>query len=109
MSGLGLIKGQVKKIQAPGLKVPHMGWNSLQIRAQREQMDLFAGLGEHPYVYFVHSYHAVPEDGDVVTARTDYGSLLTAAVAQGNVQATQFHPEKSGDVGLKILRNFLEG
>lgn len=107
--GLGLIKGQVRRIQAPGLKVPHMGWNSLQIRAKREQTDLFAELGEHPYVYFVHSYHAVPEDGDVVTARTDYGSLLTAAVAQGNVQATQFHPEKSGDVGLKILRNFLEG
>lgn len=107
--GLGLIKGKVRRIQAPGLKVPHMGWNSLHIRAQREQTDLFRGLGEQPYVYFVHSFHAVPADPSVVTAQTDYGSTLTAAVAQGNIQATQFHPEKSGDVGLKILRNFLEG
>jgi glutamine amidotransferase len=83
-----------------------MGWNSLHIR---QQSPLLKYTQEGDYVYFVHSYHAVPEDGDVVTARTDYGSLLTAAVAQGNVQATQFHPEKSGDVGLKILRNFLEG
>ena len=60
-------------------------------------------------MYFVHSYHAVPEDAAIITATTSYGSELTAAVAKGNVQATQFHPEKSGDVGLKILRNFMEG
>ena len=106
--GLGLIPGLVKKIQAPGLKVPHMGWNSLAIREPRQKADLFAGLGEKPYVYFVHSYHAVPEDPAVITSVTEYGEQLTASVAKGNVQATQFHPEKSGDVGLHILKNFIE-
>lgn len=105
--GLGLIPGMVKKIQAPGLKIPHMGWNSLDIRANREPCDLFHGLSEHPYVYFVHSYHAVPEDPSVITSTTEYGERLTASVAVGNLQATQFHPEKSGDVGLSILRNFI--
>ncbi len=106
--GLGLIHGMVKKINAPGLKIPHMGWNSLTIRESREPRDLFHGLQEHPYVYFVHSYHAVPDDPAVITATTEYGEQLTASVAVGNLQATQFHPEKSGDVGLKILRNFIE-
>ena len=71
--GLGLIHGMVKKIQAPDLKIPHMGWNSLTIRAEREPHDLFQGLAEHPYVYFVHSYHAVPDDPSVITATTEYG------------------------------------
>ena len=106
--GLGLIHGMVKKIQAPGLKVPHMGWNSIKVREPREKLDLFKGLSDKPYVYFVHSYHAVPEDKSVITATTEYGEQLTASVAVGNLQATQFHPEKSGDVGLKILRNFIE-
>lgn len=106
--GLGLIRGLVKKIQAPGLKVPHMGWNSLTIREPRQETDLFKGLGEKPYVYFVHSYHAVPEDVSVITSVTEYGEQLTASVAKGNIQATQFHPEKSGDVGLHILKNFIE-
>ncbi|MBQ7479631.1 MAG: imidazole glycerol phosphate synthase subunit HisH [Selenomonadaceae bacterium] len=107
--GLGLLPGMVRKIEAPGLKVPHMGWNSLDFREPGQEADLFAGLERNPYVYFVHSYHAVPEDAAIITATTSYGSELTAAVAKGNVQATQFHPEKSGDVGLKILRNFIEG
>lgn len=106
--GLGLLPGTVRKIHAPGLKVPHMGWNSLTVREPREHVDLFRGLSPAPYVYFVHSYHAVPENPDVVTAWTDYGGRLTAAVAQGNIQATQFHPEKSGDVGLKIIENFIK-
>lgn len=107
--GLGLIPGMVKKINAPGLKIPHMGWNSLSVRNPREQRDLFHGLQEHPYVYFVHSYHAVPDDPSVITSTTEYGEQLTASVAVGNLQATQFHPEKSGDVGLSILKNFIEG
>ena len=107
--GLGLIHGMVKKINAPCLKIPHMGWNSLTIREKREPRDLFHGLQEHPYVYFVHSYHAVPDDPAVITATTEYGEQLTASVAVGNLQATQFHPEKSGDVGLSILKNFIEG
>lgn len=107
--GLGLIHGMVRKIQALGLKVPHMGWNSIKVREPREKTDLFRGLSDKPYVYFVHSYHAVPEDKSVITATTEYGEPLTAAVARGNIQATQFHPEKSGDVGLAILKNFVEG
>ena len=90
--GLGLIHGMVRKIQALGLKVPHMGWNSIKVREPREKTDLFRGLSDKPYVYFVHSYHAVPEDKSVITATTEYGEPLTAAVACGNIQATQFHP-----------------
>lgn len=106
--GLGIISGRIKKINAPTLKVPHIGWNSLEVRAPRQRNDLFAGVSQSSYVYFVHSYHAVPDDGSVITATTEYGEKLTAAVALGNVQATQFHPEKSGDVGLKIIKNFIE-
>ncbi len=109
VAGLGLLKGKVRRIQASGLKVPHMGWNSLTIKSPRQPLDLFQGLSEKPYVYFVHSYHAVPQDSSIVTATTEYGSELTAAVAKGNIQATQFHPEKSGDVGLAILKNFING
>ncbi len=104
--GLGIFKGMVRKIQAPGLKVPHMGWNSVDFAEPRHP--LFANLGEHPYFYFVHSYHCVPEDGSITTATTEYGEKLTAAVARDNVMATQFHPEKSGDVGLQVLKNFIE-
>ena len=104
--GLGIFKGMVSKINAPELKVPHMGWNSLDFSEPR--LPLYDGLNEHPYVYFVHSYHAVPEDKSIITATTEYGETLTAAVAKDNIMATQFHPEKSGDVGLKILQNFIE-
>lgn len=107
--GLGFFKGMVKKIQAPGLKVPHMGWNALEIRPERENVDLFKGLNDKPYVYFVHSYHAVPADKSIITSVTQYNEEITASVAKDNIQATQFHPEKSGDVGLTILKNFLEG
>jgi glutamine amidotransferase len=86
-----------------------MGWNSLTGRESQQKINLFQGLAEHPYVYFVHSYHAVPAEPEIITATTEYGETLTAAVAKGNVQATQFHPEKSGDVGLRILKNFVRG
>ena len=104
-AGLGILRGKVKRIQAPGLKVPHMGWNSLSARGERGTK-LLQGLPEQPYVYFVHSYHAVPEEEDVIAATTEYGEVLTAAVMKENIWATQFHPEKSGDVGLNILKNF---
>ncbi len=107
--GLGLLAGSVRKIHAQDLKIPHMGWNSIEIKKPKQQYDIFQGLTEKPYVYFVHSYHAVPADPSVVTATTTYGEQLTAAVQKGNLIATQFHPEKSGDVGLRILKNFLEG
>lgn len=102
--GLGIFKGKVKKIFAPGLKVPHMGWNSLDFGAKSP---LFSGFSENPYVYFVHSYQAVPEDSRLVTAYCEYGGKVTAAVGCGNVQAVQFHPEKSSGAGLSILRNFV--
>ena len=103
--GLGIFPGQVKLIEAPGLKIPHMGWNSL---TWRQESILFRGLPAGSFVYFVHSYHAVPEDASLVTAVTEYGGAVTAAVGKGNVQAVQFHPEKSGTVGLQILKNFKE-
>lgn len=104
--GLGFFKGMVRRIQASGLKVPHMGWNSVTFSEPRHP--LFEHLGEHPYFYFVHSYHCVPEDGTIITAVAEYGESLTAAVARGNIMGTQFHPEKSGDVGLQVLKNFIE-
>lgn len=107
--GLGILPGMVRRIKAEGLKIPHIGWNSLRINEPRQMLDLFRDTGENPFVYFVHSYHAVPADSNIVTASTVYGERLTAAVARGNVQATQFHPEKSGDVGLKLLANFVKG
>lgn len=103
--GLGILKGVVKKIAAPGFKVPHMGWNLLQVK---RAVPLFHGMPESAYVYFVHSYHAVPDDPSQITAITEYGGTVTAAVGFKNVQAMQFHPEKSSNVGMKILRNFVE-
>lgn len=105
VKGLGIFPGMVRKIIAPALKIPHMGWNSLQISSDSQ---LFDKLSAEPYVYFVHSYHAVPEDATVITAITDYGGPVTAAVGRGNIQAVQFHPEKSGTVGLAMLANFKE-
>ena len=105
VAGLGVFKGLVRKIVAPGLKIPHMGWNNLEYRTSSP---LFQGLPPAAYVYFVHSYHAVPTDAACITAVTDYGGPVTAAVGRGLVQAVQFHPEKSSAVGLKILANFKE-
>lgn len=104
VDGLGILPGKVCEIIAPGLKIPHMGWNSLELRTASP---LFTGLPPAPYVYFVHSYHAVPDDAGIVTAVTDYGGAVTAAVGRGNVQAVQFHPEKSSAAGLTMLANFL--
>ena len=105
LAGLGIYKGMVRKIAAPGLKIPHMGWNNLEYRTSSS---LFQGLPPAAYVYFVHSFHAVPTDESCITAVTDYGGQVTAAVGRGLVQAVQFHPEKSSSVGLKILANFKE-
>jgi imidazole glycerol-phosphate synthase subunit HisH len=101
-TGLGVLKGQVVPLPRDKI-VPHMGWNNLDIKIADP---LFTGLPQEPYVYFVHSYHAAPEDAAIISATTGYGIDVTAAVQCGNVFATQFHPEKSGDTGLAILRNF---
>lgn len=109
VEGLGIFKGRVRKIHAPGLKIPHMGWNSLSINEKASvKIDLFKNIRKNPYVYFVHSYYAVPEDKSVITAKTVYGEEIAAAVGKDNVIATQFHPEKSGDIGLAIIKNFVE-
>ena len=113
VKGLSVFKGEIKKIRAGDLKIPHMGWNSLTIGRKNNLVKfgaskLLAGLNDKPYFYFVHSYHAVPSNENLVTATTDYGENVTAAVELGKVFATQFHPEKSGDVGLRVLKNFVE-
>ena len=100
--GLGLIRGSVKRIQTE-YKLPHIGWNSL---AFQNSSPLFRGLEDGVYVYFVHSYCARAEHEEDVIARTEYGASVAAAVAHGGVYGCQFHPEKSGEAGLAILRNF---
>jgi glutamine amidotransferase len=101
-NGLAFFKG--KNVWLPGsVKVPHMGWNTLNIVQQNE---LFEGIAEGVYVYFVHSLYPVPSDKTIVCTQTDYGATFTSAVASKNIYGTQFHPEKSGEIGLQILRNF---
>ncbi len=105
--GLGLIRGSVRPIAdviPEGYKIPHIGWNLLKFK---KESPLFKYIKEDDYVYFVHSYYAAECD-DSVIAVTEYGAELTAAVANGNVYGCQFHPEKSGEVGMKILKAFVE-
>lgn len=104
VEGLGILKGKIVKIPENGdLKVPHMGWNSLRFRNEGR---LFANLPQDSYVYFVHSYYLQAEEEEIVKATTDYSTCIHASVEKDNVFACQFHPEKSSDVGLKILENF---
>ena len=105
VEGLGVLKGEILRIpEQEGLKLPHMGWNSLKLQNNGR---LFQGLEEDPYVYFVHSYYLKAEDESIVKATTEYSTLIHASVEQGNVFACQFHPEKSSDTGLRILENFV--
>jgi imidazole glycerol-phosphate synthase subunit HisH len=101
-NGLSLFKGKTVRLPST-VKVPHMGWNTLNMVKQNE---LFDGIAEGSYVYFVHSLYPVPADKTIVCTQTEYGTTFTSAVATKNVYGTQFHPEKSGDLGLKILKNF---
>ena len=104
--GLGILKGRIRRIPAGEYKkIPHMGWNSLLYPNKGR---LFEGIGENPYVYFVHSYYLEADDRSSVVATTQYNTLIDASVESGNVFACQFHPEKSGDVGLRILDNFVK-
>ena len=108
--GLGLIKGEVRPIAeviGEGLKIPHIGWNALNFPKNKEKNEIFKYLNEGDFVYFVHSYYGADCDESVI-ATSEYGAHLTAAVASGNVYGCQFHPEKSGEVGLKILKAFCE-
>ena len=102
--GLGILKGEILRIPPKeGLKIPHMGWNSLNIKPQAR---LFDGISNNSYVYFVHSYYLKAEDENIVAASTEYSTHIHASVESGNIFACQFHPEKSSDVGLRILKNF---
>jgi glutamine amidotransferase len=102
--GLGILRGKVVRFaEQPGLKIPHMGWNSLDVARRHAVLD---GIPDGAHFYFVHSYHVVPEDDAIVAARTDYGGPFVSIVARDNVFATQFHPEKSQRAGLKLLSNF---
>jgi glutamine amidotransferase len=100
--GLGFFKGKVVRLQSD-LKIPHIGWNTLNFV---KSCELFDGIPEGIYVYFVHSFYSVPSDESIVCTRTTYGATFVSAVADKNVCGLQFHPEKSGDIGLQILRNF---
>lgn len=101
-SGLNLINGSIKKIK-DSVKVPHMGWNSLIIK---KNCPLIDGIDDGSYVYFVHSYYAEVKQDNILNAYTTYGTDIPAVISSGNLYGTQFHPEKSGSVGLKILKNF---
>ncbi len=104
VEGLSLLRGSVVRFSSEhGLKIPHIGWNSLQLQNDGR---LFRGIEDGSYVYFVHSYYLKAEDTSIVKATTSYGDTVHASVEQGNIFACQFHPEKSSSVGLSILRNF---
>ena len=105
VEGLGILKGEILRIpDSQGLKVPHIGWNALSFPNEGR---LFRGISEESYVYFVHSYYLKAEDARIVTATTEYGTHIHASVEKDNVFACQFHPEKSSDIGLRILENFI--
>ncbi|MEK7354469.1 MAG: imidazole glycerol phosphate synthase subunit HisH [Chloroflexota bacterium] len=104
---LGIIPGRVRKLPLEGkdLKIPHMGWNQVK---QKISHPIFEGVPDEANFYFVHSYYAEPEDKSLVAGETDYGISFCSVLARGNLVATQFHPEKSGDIGLKIYDNFIK-
>lgn len=105
VKGLGILPGKIKRIpEGNGLKIPHIGWNSLEFPKQGK---LYCNLINEPYVYFVHSYYLEADDPSIVVATTEYNVTIHASVEKDNIFACQFHPEKSSDVGLQILKNFL--
>ena len=104
VKGLGILKGEILRIPPKeGLKIPHMGWNSLSVK---RGATLFEGVEQNAYVYFVHSYYLKAREEEIVAASTEYSTKIHASVEADMVFACQFHPEKSGEVGLKILKNF---
>ena len=104
--GLGILKGEIVRIpDGENLKVPHIGWNSLKFPSEGK---LFKGIKEDSYVYFVHSYYLKAEEEEIVKATTEYGTLIHASVEKDHIYACQFHPEKSSEVGLTILKNFID-
>jgi glutamine amidotransferase len=105
-AGFGIIAGDVRRFMpAPGLKIPHMGWNQVQ---QVQAHPLWRGIDQDSRFYFVHSYYVVPRDDQVAMATCDYGQTFVAALGRENIFATQFHPEKSQQAGLRLLKNFID-
>lgn len=106
IKGLGILPGEILRLpEESGLKIPHIGWNSLKFPRQGR---LFKGIPQDSYVYFVHSYYLKAGEESIVTASTEYGALIHASVEKDNVFACQFHPEKSSEIGLTILKNFID-
>lgn len=111
--GLGILEGRVKRFPSDlsengkRLKVPHMGWNSVAFTPEAASDSVFAGIPQNSYFYFVHSYRCIPEDSSIIAGTAQYGEDVCAAVLKGEVAGTQFHPEKSGDLGLSIYHNFV--
>lgn len=103
--GLGIFKGRVVRFPVNDLKVPHMGWNSLDLKNPEDPV--WQGMGEHPYFYFVHSYYPLPEDAGMVSSTCSYGLEFPSSIRLGKLVATQFHPEKSQKTGVSLLKNFL--
>lgn len=104
IEGLSILEGEILRIpEAEGLKIPHMGWNSLSIEPEAR---LFQGIADQSHVYFVHSYYLKAKHASIVSATADYSTIIHASVEKDNIFACQFHPEKSGEVGLTILKNF---
>jgi glutamine amidotransferase len=101
---LDIIPGRAKKLPTAGQKVPHMGWNNVR---QVRPHPIFEGIPDESYFYFLHSYYPAPDDADVVIGETEYGVTFASVLARDNIVATQFHPEKSGEMGLRMYRNFL--
>ncbi len=110
VKGLNIIKGRVKRFKfTPGLKVPHMGWNNIKVKSKNEKVkSILKGIPDDSYFYFIHSYYVEPDDKSIITATTEYGLEFVSMLHKGNIYGTQFHPEKSQELGLRILRNFGE-
>ncbi len=107
--GLGIIKGRVKRFNLAGFKIPHMGWNTIKLKVKSEKLKVkvLEGIPDSSYFYFVHSYYGEPEDKDVVVATTSYGLEFASVIHKENLFAVQFHPEKSQEIGLQLLKNFV--
>lgn len=105
LEGLKVIEGKVLSLPKAKIKIPHIGWNNLDIINKKSK--LFKGIPNRPWVYFVHSYYTVPNDTSIVTSRSDYGISIPASIEKNNVFCTQFHPEKSSNIGEKMIKNFI--
>jgi glutamine amidotransferase len=107
VKGLSILKGEVKRFKGQGLKVPHMGWNAVDINKKCQGVKILDGVPGGTYMYFVHSYYVKPKDRNVALTTTDYGIEFVSGICRDNIYAFQFHPEKSQELGLKMLKNFV--